>query len=134
MVIKKIFACYSYSQRELLENFHLELKRFLKEKYGIDFYAFVFEFTKKVDDKTLMRESLSKIDNADMMLVDLSKNSVGVGIEAGYGKAKGKPIIYLLKKGIQIKQTMNGIADEIIEYESAKDVIEKLMSSKYFQS
>lgn len=131
--MKKIFVSYSFSQRKNFEEFHNKLKNFLEKKYNLEVYAFVFDFTDKVDDKKLMEEALSKIDSSDILMVELSNMSVGVGIEAGYAKAKGIPIIYLHKNGTDIKQVMNGISEKVITYTEAEDLINQLSTLKLLQ-
>ena len=102
------------------------MKRLLVDRFNLEVYAFVFDFNEKVNDKKLMDRALAKVDESDVVIVELSNRSVGVGIEAGYAKAKGKPVVYLHKKGTEIKQTMNGIADVVITYEDTKNLINQL--------
>lgn len=122
-MVKKIFISYSFKFRESYKDFHLKLKEFLKEKYSIESHAFVFDFTEKVEDRDLMDAALGEIDNSDLIMVELSNKSVGVGLEAGYAKAKGKTVVYLYKKGSDLQQTVNGIADYVIEYSDVDDVL-----------
>jgi len=124
--MKKVFVSYSFSQKGDFVPFHDQLKKFLNEKYSLEVYAFVFDFTDKVDDKELMNRALAQIDEADLVMVELSNKSIGVGIEAGYAKAKGKPIIYLHQEGTEIKQAMNGIAELVITYQSVEDLIKQI--------
>lgn len=124
--MKKIFISYSYTQRKDFEVFHKRLKDFLQAKFDLEVYAFVFDFNQKVDDRELMDQALAKIDESDVLMVELSHKSIGVGIEAGYAKAKGIPILYLHRKGTEIKQVMNGIAELVITYEDVDDVIAQI--------
>ena len=129
--MKRIFISYSYSNREDFREFHLKLKKFFQETLNLDVYSFVYDFTDKVSDKELMAAALSKIEKSDYLVVELSNNSIGVGIEAGYAKAKKIPIFYLVKKGIELKQAMNGIADYVIPYSNVEDVIEWFNPTKF---
>jgi len=131
-MIKKVFASYSFSHRDSIMPFHLQLKEFLDKAYKVSLYSFVFDFKGKVNDKELMALALQKVDESDLVLVELSNKSVGVGIEAGYAKARGKTIIYLHKTGTNIKQAMNGIADHVVEYEQVEDVINWIKVSSLF--
>lgn len=45
-----------------------------------------------------------------------------MGIEAGYAYAKGIPIITIAKSGSDISETLEGISDEIIFYNSIEDL------------
>lgn len=98
----------------------------MQAKFELEVYAFVFDFNEKVDDKELMDQALAKIEESDVLIVELSHKSIGVGIEAGYAKAKGIPIIYIHRKDTEIKQVMNGIAELVITYEDVEDVIAQI--------
>lgn len=124
--MKKVFISYSFSKREEKRKLHNKVKKLLEEKFGYEVYAFVFDYKEKVDDKKLMKDALDKVNESDLIIIELSHKSVGVGIEAGYAKAKGKPIIYLHNKSADLKQTMNGIADAVVEYTDTDDLIKKL--------
>lgn len=120
---KKIFISYSYSNRSKFIDFHQKLKRFLELEFDAEVYSFVFDFTEKVSDKEMMDAALREISLSDVLIVELSNDSVGIGIEAGYAKANRTPIIYLAKEGVSIDPTMSGISDHIVKYVSADDVI-----------
>lgn len=124
--MKKIFISYSYTHRKDFEEFHNTLKNFLELQYGSAVYAFVFDFNEKVTDKELMDQALARVGESDLLIVELSHNSIGIGIEAGYAKAKDIPILYLHRNGTEVKQVMNGIADLVISYETVDDVIEQI--------
>lgn len=121
-MIKKIFFSYSFANRNSYEDFHKEMKKYFQSK-GVEIFAFVFDFQDPLDDHILMTAALNEIDKSDMVLVELSNKSVGVGLEAGYAKAKGKIIGYLYKNGSDLQQTVNGIADYLIPYDLSGDVI-----------
>ncbi|MBA4495477.1 nucleoside 2-deoxyribosyltransferase [Paenactinomyces guangxiensis] len=70
----------------------------------------------------LMKLSLQEIDSCDLVLVDLSFKGVGLGIEAGYAYAKGKPIITIAKKNRDISATLTGISEKICFYRNITDL------------
>jgi nucleoside 2-deoxyribosyltransferase len=123
----KIFISYSYKHRKKFLNFHQKLKKFLK-KINIELYSFVFEFKLKVDNKKMMKSALKKIDESDILITEASFKQIGIGIEAGYAKAKDKKIIYIKKKGSELSTTLDGISDIFIEYANFKDLSNKLQS------
>ena len=131
--MRKVFISYSFSKRTDFRRLHKRLKSVLENKFNLEVYAFVFDFIDTVDDTTLMDESLKKIDESDYVIVELSNKSVGIGIEAGYAKAKNKPIIYLHKKGSDMKQAMNGISDIVITYEDIEDLTMQVSKLNLFQ-
>jgi len=131
--MKKVFISYSFTKRKDFEELHNRLKSFLEEKYNFEIYAFVFDYKDNVNDKKLMEEAFRNIDESDLVMVELSNMSVGVGIEAGYAKAKGKPIVYLHKKGTRLKEAMNGIVDKVFTYENTEDLIKQISTLKLLQ-
>ncbi|PKH07713.1 nucleoside 2-deoxyribosyltransferase [Moritella sp. Urea-trap-13] len=70
----------------------------------------------------IMQETFAKIDQSDMVIIDVSEKGVGLGIEAGYAKAKGKELIVTIKNGIEISTTIQGTADKIITYNEISDI------------
>ena len=72
--------------------------------------------------KLLMKLTFEKIDICDLVVIDLSEKGVGLGIEAGYGYAKGIPIITIAKNGSEISETLEGISQSVIFYDSIEDL------------
>lgn len=74
----------------------------------------------------LMKETFEQIAKADLLLIEFSEKGTGLGIEAGYGYAKSKPIIVIAKEGSDISTTLKGISREIITYKIISEIEEKL--------
>lgn len=74
----------------------------------------------------LMKETFEQIDKADILLIEFSEKGTGLGIEAGYGYAKSKPIIIIAKEGAEISKTLEGISTKIIAYRDINDLESKL--------
>ena len=70
----------------------------------------------------IMRETFAKIDSVDLVVIDVSEKGIGLGIEAGYARAKGKELIVTARKGTEVSTTISGIADQVIDYESISDI------------
>jgi nucleoside 2-deoxyribosyltransferase len=70
-----------------------------------------------------MKDALAEIDKSDLLLAEAETMALGVGLEAGYAHGRDKKVGYLYKTGSQKQQTLSGIVDYFIEYETAKDVI-----------
>ncbi|MCX7955657.1 MAG: hypothetical protein N2593_00920 [Patescibacteria group bacterium] len=126
----KIFLSYSYQHKNKFKKLNNNLKKFLKTKFNIDSYSFVFEYKEKSNHKTMMKKALKLIDKSDFIIAELSYKSIGIGIEIGYAKAKNKKIIYIKKIDAEISTTSEGISDHLIEYKNEKDLLKKL--SKIF--
>lgn len=71
----------------------------------------------------LMERTFAEIDQADMVILEMSEKGVGLGIEAGYAVAKGKPLVVLIKEGGELSGTMKGIADVVITYEKPEEIV-----------
>ena len=126
MVNNKIFVSYSFENRKEFVIFNEALKNFLV-KNGFDVYSFVFDFSGEIkNNKDLMDKALKKIDESDIVIAELSHKRIGIGLEVGYAKAKGKKIIYIYKKGMEISTTVDGIADIRLEYKGVDDLLIKL--------
>lgn len=126
----KAFISYSFTNKNKFTNFDKKLRKFLKENFDIKSYSFVFDFKKKVDNKNLMKFALKKIDESDLVIAELSNKPIGVGLEAGYAKAKGKKIIYIHKTGSELSTTVNGVSDIKIEYENIPHLFIQLTKKK----
>jgi len=72
---------------------------------------------KKFDAAGLMQRTFEEIDSSDIVVVELSEKGVGVGIEAGYAAAKGKPVITIARRGSDISETLRGISREVFIYQ-----------------
>jgi 2'-deoxynucleoside 5'-phosphate N-hydrolase len=64
----------------------------------------------------------------DIVLIELSEKSVGLGVEAGYAYAKSKPIITLAKRGSDISATLRGISQKICSYNNQEELVHLLVN------
>ncbi|MFA4880873.1 MAG: nucleoside 2-deoxyribosyltransferase [Candidatus Doudnabacteria bacterium] len=78
------------------------------------------------DVKELMRRAKEEIQKSDALLIDMTEKPTGRAIEAGIAYALGKKIVVIMKKGTVVKDTVMGIADVVIEYDSIADILPKL--------
>lgn len=83
---------------------------------------------KKFDAAQLMQRTFAEIDSSDIVIVELSEKGVGVGIEAGYARAKGKPIITVARSGADISETLKGVSREVFLYQD-KGEVEKFFNN-----
>jgi 2'-deoxynucleoside 5'-phosphate N-hydrolase len=70
----------------------------------------------------LMQKSFELLDASDTVVVDLTEKSVGLGIEAGYAYAKGKPILTIARSGSDISTTLSGISSRIAWYNEYEEI------------
>jgi len=74
----------------------------------------------------LMNKTFEVIDSAEILITEFSEKGVGLGIEAGYAFAKGKPIIVIAKEGSDISSTLRGISRTVIFYNSIEEIGPKI--------
>lgn len=92
----------------------------------IENYQKVFD-----DPKELMQKAREEIKKSDALLIDMTDKPTGRAIEAGIAYALGKRIIVIMKNGTKIKDTVRGIADEIIEYQDIEDISSTLKKAAW---
>ena len=77
------------------------------------------------DGKTLMKDyAFPAMLQCDCNIIEFSEKGVGLGINAGFCFANGKPIYIIAKKNSDISTTISNIATEVIFYEQPEDLIE----------
>ena len=123
------YLAISFSDRK---KFDVEID-YLKEtlsKKDIDLLVFVDKYYFENNQENLMMATaFQEIDNCDFLIAELTKKSIGVGIEIGYAYSKKKPIFYLRRKGAEYSTTASGCSKYIIEYENEIDLGEKIISA-----
>lgn len=77
--------------------------------------------------RELWEVAMQKIIDCDALLIDISDSpSGGRLVEAGIAYAIHKPIIVIIKKGIEYKDFYEGIASYIVKYEDFNDITVEL--------
>jgi 2'-deoxynucleoside 5'-phosphate N-hydrolase len=77
-------------------------------------------------ERQMMQQALKDIDRCDLMIAETSDKAIGVGIEAGYAKAKKKPVVYIRHHDAEHSTTVAGISDFQIVYNDAADLTTQL--------
>lgn len=99
-------------------------------KSGFEDFCFVrdIERYQKIfsDPHELMQRSREEIEKCDALLINYDGPATGRMIEVGIAYTLGKKIILITKKGANIRDTIKGITDDIIEYEELEDIIGSL--------
>ena len=75
-----------------------------------------------LSSQELMRIAFEEIDKSDFVILEMSEKGVGLGIEGGYAFARKKPLIVLIKQGLILSNTMQGIADIVIPYSHPEEI------------
>ena len=77
-------------------------------------------------EKQMMEQALRDLNHCDLLIAETSHKGIGIGIEAGYAKAKGKPVIYVRQQNAAHSTTVSGISDFQIVYADLYDLEKKL--------
>jgi len=72
--------------------------------------------------QALMKRAFKEIDQAEIIILEMTEKGIGLGIEAGYASARGKPLIVITKDASTLSATMRGIADTIIQYSQPLEI------------
>ncbi|MBR5027141.1 hypothetical protein IKX64_00915 [Candidatus Saccharibacteria bacterium] len=79
--------------------------------------------TKIPEGKTLMTDyAFPAMQKCDCNIIEFSEKGVGLGINAGYCYAIGKPIFVIAKTGSDISTTIRDLATKVIFYDKPEDL------------
>lgn len=116
------YIAISYSKRKELAEELTAIKEALLAS-GINPFVFIEQFQfDPSQEKEMMQEAMRQLDAADLLIAETSDKAIGIGIEAGYAKAKGKPVIYLRNKKADHSSTLSGISDQQVIYTDSIDL------------
>lgn len=127
--MKRIYFGTSFNHRKEYENLYQKMITYFN-KYGIEVYSFVFEYNGPTENKVMLANALNEMDKSDLIIADASYVSLGVGMEVGYFKGKGKKVIFLHRKSTFLDENMEGVSDYLVEYESDDDILNWLINNK----
>ena len=120
------YIAISYSKRNELAEELTAIKEALLSS-GIKPFVFAEQFQfNPAQEKEMMQEAMRQINIADLLIAETSDKAIGIGIEAGYAKAKGKPVVYLRNKKADHSTTLSGISDYTVIYSSPEDLKKQL--------
>lgn len=78
------------------------------------------------DPKELMDRAKIEILRCDILLFDATEKSTGRALEVGIAFANKKRIIVVMKEGTKIKDTLRGVANAVITYNTIEDIQDDL--------
>jgi len=121
------YISIGFSKRQLLK---AELEVITKTLSQIKVDSFVFVDKYKFDatqEQQMMKQVFSDINKSDLLIAETSDKGIGIGIEVGYAKAKGKPVIYLRHINAEHSTTTSGTSDYQIIYNDTINLQQQLM-------
>jgi 2'-deoxynucleoside 5'-phosphate N-hydrolase len=96
--------------------------------YGIEGFIFVDNYKfDETEEQKMMQHAMDDIDNSDILIAETSFKGIGIGVEVGYAKAKGKIIIYLRQKDAEHSTTVSGMSDYVIIYNDEDDLCRQII-------
>lgn len=131
------YISVSFSKRSEVEP-ALQVIRQTLQQHSIHPFIFVDERHFLPDEeKQMMKQCMEDIDKCCLLIAEVSDKAIGVGIEVGYAKAKGKPVVYLRKATAEHSATTSGISDYSIVYDcesnlqiELSNVLETILENK----
>jgi 2'-deoxynucleoside 5'-phosphate N-hydrolase len=122
----KAYISISFSTRKSMDN---EIIAIIDTLNDFKISSFVFVDNYKFDltqERQMMEQAMADIDNCDILVAETSDKGIGIGIEVGYAKAKGKTVIYIRQKDTEHSTTVSGISDFQIVYADTTDLKKQL--------
>jgi len=103
-------------------DFEKELYRPLKQSCLSESYELVLPHESEglFDSKTFLQEE------ADFMSAEVSKASIGLGIELGWAERSEVPIICVYREGSNPSSSLEAVTSQIHEYPDGEDLISVL--------
>jgi len=99
----------------------------LVKESGFEDFCFIRDVENygKVFDNphNLMEHTAEEIEKSDYLLLDMTDKPTGRAVEAGIAYAMDKKVILIAKEGTEIKDSVKGIAEEIIEYAKIENIV-----------
>ncbi|GAB2815510.1 hypothetical protein [Ferruginibacter profundus] len=71
---------------------------------------------------------MEAIDSSDIFIAETSYKAIGIGVEAGYAKAKQVPVIYMRQINAAHSTTVAGISNYRVIYADASDLQQQLQT------
>lgn len=122
----KAYVSVSYRNRKFIDK---EINAIIDTLNDLKIIPFVFVDNYLFDaeqEKEMMQQAMADIDKCDLLIAETSDKAIGIGIEAGYAKARNKTVIYVRKKEAEHSTTVSGISDLQIIYDDCNDLQKQL--------
>lgn len=119
--MKKAYLSIGFQSRALRSE-ETETIRSVLAAAGYTLFVFVDIYRFSADEeKQMMAAAFREIQDADLLIAEVSEKAIGVGIEIGYVAALHKPVLYLRNATAEHSTTAAGAAGFSIVY---RDVAE----------
>jgi nucleoside 2-deoxyribosyltransferase len=127
------YIAVSYGKRRFLQK-ELDAIAEVLHEFSITPFVFVdsYSFNKSQGkpalpaDREMMQQAFAEIDKSDILVAETSDKAIGIGVEAGYAKAKNKPVIYIRRQDAEHSTTVSGASDFQVFYTGPDDLKKQL--------
>jgi len=123
----KAYISISYQRRRSLNTAITAIMSVLEEHH-VESFVFVDHYKfEESQEEEMMRSALEELEQCDLLIAETSHKGIGIGIEAGYAKAKNKPVVYLRHKEAEHSTTLSGASDHRVIYKNTDDLQQQLV-------
>ena len=112
----KAYISVSLIKRKLVDQ---ELNAIVETLNDFDISSLIFVDHYSFDatqEQQMMQQAIIDINQCDLLIAETSHKGIGIGVEVGYAKARGKTVIYLRQQDAEHSTTVSGISDFQIIY------------------
>ncbi|SRR6266700_4654686 len=120
------YISISYSKRKQLDE---ELRAIIESLTRLNISAFVFVDRYSFgagQEHEMMTRAFAAIDLSDLLIAEVSDKAIGIGVEVGYAKARGKTIIYVRRATAEHSSTVSGASDFQVIYNNVDDLQQQI--------
>lgn len=105
----KAYISVSFNNRKLVNN-EIETIKDTLNVFNISSMVFVDHYKFDItQERQMMEQAMIDIDNCEILIAETTNKGIGIGVEVGYAKAKGKTVIYLRQQDAEHSTTVSGI-------------------------
>ncbi|MFN8253905.1 MAG: nucleoside 2-deoxyribosyltransferase [Ferruginibacter sp.] len=123
------YLALSFNNQVQLKETVSTIKKVLEQK-GIGCFVFTDNFSFGPGEEIqMMQEAMAAIDNCDILVALADYKAIGIGVEAGYARAKNKKVIYIRHADAEHSTTVAGISHLQVIYKNMNDLVEQLGSA-----
>ena len=133
----KIYLAYQYTGKnktKLKEN--LEKISSSLEQKGHNTFIFLRNINnwgeKEIETKNIIPLAFKEIKNSDLLFIFIDKYSAstGIGLEIGYAKALGIPVVIAIRENDSDNYLLS-LYDKLIEYKDFEDLLNKIEMTEF---
>lgn len=101
-------------------DFKKELYEPIRQSSLNDKHTFVLPH--ETSDKPFNSKDYLK-NEADLLIAEVSKPSIGLGIELGWADIYGVPVVCIYRKGSKISGSLRVVSNNFIEYSNSEELV-----------